>query len=164
MAGMDHKESRKDRSAYLKDQQLSTKVEEIGGDYYVRMGKMEFIDLEPLLTGERNYLLVMGSQFLGSGSEELGKALTESFYYALTSEENLPAQIILINDAVKLAAEDSPVLPSLIDLEKRGVHILVCGASLDYFCLREKLCAGEIGNMYTIAEHLSLYPRVVTLP
>jgi len=148
----------------LKEQKLGAKAEEIGGDYYVGAGKMEFIDLEPQLTRDRNYLLVMGSQFLGDGNEELGKALVRSFYYALASEENLPAQIILTNSAVKLAVEGSPVLQSLIDLEKRGVHILVCSTSLDYYCLREKLYAGTIANMYLIIEQLSLYPRVVTLP
>lgn len=149
---------------YLEHQGLDAKVEEVGGDYYIRVGKMEYVDLEPQLTGERDYLLFMGNQFLGQGSEELGAILTRSFFYTLAETESLPAQIILINSAVKLACENSPVLQNLIDLNRKGVNILACGTCLDYYGIKNKLCVGSISNMYSIVEQLSFFSRVVTLP
>lgn len=161
---VDNERAKDDVVRYLEHQGLETKVEEIAGDFYIRVGKREFTDLEPQLTEEKDYILVIGNEFLGRGSKELGAILMRNFFYTLAEADSLPAQVILINSAVKLAAENSPVLQNLMDLNRRGVNILASSASLDYYGIKEKLCVGSISNMYSIVELMSLYPRVITLP
>lgn len=161
---VDNETARDNILRFVKSQNLEAEVEQRASDYYIRIHKPQFTGLEPQVTVERDYIIFVGSEFLGRGSDELGGILTRSFFYTLAEADKLPAQVILVNSGVKLACENSPVLQHLIDLEKKGVQILACGTCLDYYGLREKLCAGSVSNMYTILEQLTLYPRVVTLP
>lgn len=161
---VDNEVARDNVLRYIKSQELEAEVEEKASEYYIRIQQSEFVGLEPQLTRERDLVFLMGNQFLGQGNDELGEVLTRSFFYSLTETDNLPAQIILINSAVKLACEGSAALQSLMILDKREVQILVCGTCLDYYGLKEKICVGTISNMYSILEQLTLYPRVVTLP
>jgi hypothetical protein len=62
--------------------------------------------------------------------------------------------VYLVNGAVKLACAGSPVLESLEKLSSRGVQLNSCGLCLDYFELKEKLCIGEITNMYAIVDRV----------
>jgi selenium metabolism protein YedF len=161
---VDNEVARDNVLRYVKSQNLSAEVEEKADEYYIRIHKPEYAGLEPQLTREKDYIIFMGNQYLGHGDDELGQVLTKSFFYTLTESDSLPAQIILINSAVKLACENSQVLQHLMDLDKRGVQILACGTCLDYYGIKEKLCVGSVSNMYTILEQVTLYPRVVTLP
>lgn len=161
---VDNEVARDNVLRFVQSQNLIAEVEEKANDYYIRIHKPEYAGLETQLTGERDYIIFMGNQYLGQGSEELGQVLTRSFFYTLAETDVLPAQIIFINSGVKLACESSPVLQQLMDLEKKGVQILACGTCLDYYGVKEKLCVGTVSNMYTILEQITLYPRVVTLP
>lgn len=161
---VDNEVARDNVLRYVKSQNLIAEVEEKASDYYIRIHKPEYTGLDPQLTREKDYIIFMGNQYLGQGNDELGRVLTKSFFYTLTESASLPAQIIFINSAVKLACEDSHVLQHLMELDKKGVQILACGTCLDYYGLKEKLCVGSVSNMYTILEQVTLYPRVVTLP
>lgn len=161
---VDNEVARDNVVRFAQSQALETEVEEKARDYYIRIHRPEYSGLEPQLSQERDFIYFLGSEYLGRGNDELGEVLTRSFFYTLTQGDHLPAQIILVNSGVKLACENSPVLQYLMTLDKQGVHILVCGTCLDYYGIKEKLCVGAISNMYTIAEQLALYPRVVTLP
>jgi len=106
--------------------------------------------------------LLITADVLGRDSEELGSLLMKSFLYALAESDCLPESVTLLNSAVKLACEDSPVLDSLSKLEKRGVLIQSCGLCLDYFQLLEKRLAGQVTNMYAIVGQL-LTEEVIVL-
>jgi selenium metabolism protein YedF len=108
-------------------------------------------------------VLLVPSDRMGRGSEELGGVLIRSFFYTLGEVEPRPDTIIFLNDGVKLTTEDSPVLEDLQALAERGVEILACGTCLGYHELREKLAVGEASNMYTIAEMMLGAGRVVAL-
>lgn len=149
---------------FVQSQELETEVEEKASDYYIRIRKPEYTGLQPQLAHERDLVLLVGSEFLGRGSDELGQVLSRSFFYTLAQSDTLPAALIFINSGVKLACEDSPVLSNLLELDRQGVHILACGTCLDYFGLKGKLCVGTVSNMYAIVEQLTQYPRVLTLP
>lgn len=161
---VDNEEAKDNVLRFIRSQNLEAEVEQRASDYYIRIHKPEFTGLEPQVTRERDFIIFVGSQYLGRGSEELGEVLTRSFFYTLTEADKLPAQIIFVNSGVKLACENSNVLQYLIELEKKGVQILACGTCLDYYNLKDKLCVGTVSNMYTILEQITLYPRVVTLP
>ena len=144
-------------------------VEKRQDAYAVHMVKGEAAPepgLAPKVTpqaGPQATVLVVSSDRMGHGEEELGTILMRSFFYALTEIEPLPKAIIFFNAGVKLTAEDSLVLEDLRTVEAKGVDVLVCGTCVAYFGLKERIAAGVISNMYTIAETLLSADRVVSL-
>jgi len=108
-------------------------------------------------------VVLIPSDGMGRGDEELGGILIRAFLHTLNEVEPLPATMIFINTGVNLTVEGSPVLEDLQLLEQRGVEILACGTCLGHFDLKEKIAVGEISNMYTIAETLLGAGKVVAL-
>jgi selenium metabolism protein YedF len=120
-------------------------------------------DLTVCQVPETGTVVVVPSERMGRGEDELGGILIRSFFHALGEVEPLPKTIIFYNTGVKLAVEGSPILDDLHLLERKGVEILVCGTCLGYFSLKEKIAAGTISNMYTIAETQFDAHHVITL-
>ncbi|MDD4089467.1 MAG: sulfurtransferase-like selenium metabolism protein YedF [Tissierellia bacterium] len=100
----------------------------------------------------QNIILVLSSDKMGEGDEELGHILMKGFIYALTEQDVLPKTILLYNNGAKLSVEGSDSLGDLKTLESQGVEILTCGTCLNYYGLSEKLAVGTVTNMYVIAE------------
>jgi selenium metabolism protein YedF len=108
-------------------------------------------------------VVLIPSEGMGRGDEELGGILLRSFLHTLNEVEPLPDTIIFLNAGVKLTVEGSPVLEDLEALGKRGVGILACGTCLGHLGLKDKLAVGEVSNMYSIAETLLAAGNVVAL-
>lgn len=108
-------------------------------------------------------VVAIGSDTMGRGSEELGRALLKSFLYALAQLETPPRTMLFFNGGAKWTVEGSPSLEDLRELESRGTEILTCGTCLDYYGLKEKLAVGSVTNMYRIAEILTQAYRLVNL-
>jgi selenium metabolism protein YedF len=108
-------------------------------------------------------VVLIPSDGMGRGDDELGGILIRAFLYTLNEVEPLPSTMILINTGVKLTVEGSPVLEDLQLLGQKGVSILACGTCLGHFALKESIAVGEISNMYTIAETLLRAGKVVAL-
>ena len=89
---------------------------------------------------------------MGEGNDELGKILLKGFLFALTQQETLPSTILFYNGGASVTCEGSASLEDLQTLQSRGVQIMTCGTCLNYYGLTDKLCVGEITNMYVIAE------------
>ncbi|KAB0666240.1 sulfurtransferase-like selenium metabolism protein YedF [Oryzomonas japonica] len=104
------------------------------------------------VTGER--VLLITSDRLGDGPEELGRLLMKNFIHTLLETSELPARMLFLNTGVLLTTEGSDVLEALEKLGGMGVEILSCGLCLDFFKLKDKLRAGGTTNMLTIAESL----------
>ncbi len=100
-------------------------------------------------------VILITSDRLGQGSEELGQLLMRNFIYTLAKRDRLPRALIFMNSGVKLCSTGSAALEELKLLQSAGVEILACGTCLDYFGLKESLDVGVISNMYDIAEILS---------
>jgi selenium metabolism protein YedF len=107
-------------------------------------------------------VLLVTSDRMGRGDDELGGILIRAFFHTLTELDTPPHTIILYNAGVRLAVEDSPVLEGLGVLAGKGIEVLVCGTCLDYYNLKEKLAVGTVSNMYTIAETLFAAGRIVS--
>jgi selenium metabolism protein YedF len=107
--------------------------------------------------------VLIASDGMGRGDEELGGILIRSFLHTLNEVEPLPNTIIFVNAGVKLTVEGSPLLEDLEALGKRGVGILACGTCLGHLGLKDKLAVGEVSNMYSIAETLLAAGNVVAL-
>ena len=79
-------------------------------------------------------VVAVSSDKMGTGSEELGRALLKAFVFALTQQDRLEAQ---------------------------GVEIMTCGTCLNFYGLTEKLAVGSVTNMYVIVEKLTQAGNVV---
>ena len=110
---------------------------------------------------KKTKLVVLSSDHMGEGAEELGKILMKSFLYALTQQDELPDTILCYNGGAKLTCEGSESLEDLKDLAARGVEILTCGTCLNFYGISEKLQVGSVTNMYDIVERMSSADRVI---
>jgi len=139
----------------------AVEVEQRGTDYYIHIRKESLPSTQ--LTIHPGQVILITSDSLGRGAQELGELLMRNFLQTLADGEVMPRCLLFINSGVKLCCEGSSVLATLLNLEQRGVEILSCGTCLDYYQLKEKLCVGSITNMYTILEHLLAAEKVITL-
>jgi selenium metabolism protein YedF len=108
-------------------------------------------------------IMLIGSDRLGDGPEELGRLLMRNFIMTLLELSELPDRMLFINTGVLLTAAGSEVVEALEALGNRGVEVLSCGICLDFFKKKDSLAAGGVTNMLTIAESLLGARSVVRL-
>ena len=106
-------------------------------------------------------VIVISSDRMGRGDDELGYVLIRSFIHTMLSLEPLPQTLIFYNTGVKLTVKDSEVIDDLRELEKAGVTILICGTCSNYFGISNNLGVGAISNMYDIASAMAGAGRLV---
>jgi intracellular sulfur oxidation DsrE/DsrF family protein len=100
---------------------------------------------------------------IGSADVALQHKLLDTYLKLLLETSSLPAAVCFYTDGVKLVVEDSPFLESLVQLEQRGVHLVICSTCLTYFGLTDKVRVGIVGGMPDILEAQSKASKVITL-
>lgn len=113
---------------------------------------------EPLVTVD-DYIVVVDTNVMGRGSDELGKNLLKGFIYSLTEQDVLPEKVIFYNGGVHSVVEGSDSLEDLRGLAENGVEIYACGACLNFYELTAAV--GEVTNMYRIVEMMRQAPKIV---
>ena len=108
-------------------------------------------------------VLLIGSDRLGDGPEELGRVLMRNFIMTLLEMAEPPDRMLFVNTGVLLTVAGSEVVEALETLGNRGVEVLSCGICLDFFQKKDSLAAGGVTNMFTIAESLLGARSVVRL-
>ena len=108
-----------------------------------------------------NTVVVLSSNQMGNGSEELGQILMKGFIFALTELDELPSTVLLYNSGVKLSTEGSNSIEDLKTLQAQGVEILSCGTCLNYYDLTEKLQVGDVTNIYFILEKMAQADKII---
>jgi selenium metabolism protein YedF len=108
-------------------------------------------------------VVVIASDCMGSGNDELGRVLMKSFLHTLAEGTLKPEVMIFLNTGVKLAAQGSEVLDDLKALADAGVRVLACGTCLGFFKLKDKLGVGRISNMYDISETMLKAGKVIRI-
>jgi selenium metabolism protein YedF len=108
-----------------------------------------------------NYIVILSSNFMGSGNDDLGKLLLKGFINTIDQLDNLPSEIICYNSGVTLAIKGSDTAMSLKKVEEQGVKVLLCGTCVDFYGLKDNLEVGSITNMLYITEKLSSTSRIV---
>lgn len=108
-----------------------------------------------------NMIVVVSSDRMGSGNDELGKVLIKGFIYAVTQLDVLPKKMLFYNGGATLTVEDSDSLEDLKSLEAQGVEILTCGTCLDYYQVKDKLAVGTVTNMYAIVEAMAEAGKII---
>ncbi|GAB6060848.1 sulfurtransferase-like selenium metabolism protein YedF [Desulfonatronum parangueonense] len=110
---------------------------------------------------ETRTLVFLSAPGIGVGDPALGEKLMVNFLATLPELGTQLWRMILVNGAVKLAAEDHPCLESLQKLEGLGVTILVCGTCLTHFGLMEKKAVGQTTNMLDVVTSLQMAGKVI---
>lgn len=113
--------------------------------------------------GLAGHTLLITSDMIGNGSEELGRLLMKNFIFTLLETNSLPERIILLNSGVLLATSGAETSDPLNKLVAQGVELFSCGVCLDYYGKKDQLAAGQVTNMFSVAENLLSDSRVVTL-
>ncbi|MDU6985245.1 MAG: sulfurtransferase-like selenium metabolism protein YedF [Terrisporobacter othiniensis] len=141
---------------------LEYTCEKVGQNHYViKVQCGEVVESEATkevvatIAKEEKMVVVLSSDKMGEGDEELGKVLIKGFIYAITQLDKYPKAVLLYNSGVKLSSEGSDSIGDLKVLEDHGVEILSCGTCLNFYNLQDKLQVGKVTNMYSIVEELS---------
>ena len=107
------------------------------------------------------YIVVVDTDVMGRGDDQLGATLMKSFFYALTEQELLPKQVILYNGGVKFAAATADTMEDLVTLAEKGVEVYACGACTDFYGITSQIKIADITNMYRIIEMMREASRIV---
>ncbi len=110
---------------------------------------------------EENLVVVVSSDRMGAGNDDLGKVLIKGFLFEVTQLDKLPKTILFYNGGATLTAEGSDSLEDLKHMEEQGVEILTCGTCLNYYGLSDKLVVGSVTNMYTIVEKMAGADKII---
>lgn len=108
-----------------------------------------------------NTVVVVSSDRMGAGNDELGKVLIKGFIFAVTQLDTLPKTMLFYNGGATLTTEGSSSLEDLKSLEAQGVEIMTCGTCLDYYGLKDKLAVGGVTNMYSIVETMANAGKII---
>jgi selenium metabolism protein YedF len=106
-------------------------------------------------------LVLLATDRMGFGDDELGKKLMISFVNTLGEMGDDLWRLVFVNNGVKLTITGSPVLPILLEYEKKGLSILVCGTCLSHFDLLEAKQVGQTTNMLDIVTAMQLSQKVI---
>ena len=165
---VDNEAARQNVSRFFESQSFKVSVREEGEDFHVignkEDGNTQITSANETVDAENQKIMVMvATDRIGYGDDELGLKLMESFLKTLKEMGDELWRLVFVNNGVKLTIEDSTVLSDLRDLEDQGIHILVCGTCLTYFDLIEKKQVGETTNMLDIVTAMQLADKVINL-
>lgn len=107
--------------------------------------------------------VLISSNAMGSGSEELGRILIKGFLFSLTELPTPPQAVLFINSGALLTTRGADTVPDLITLAEKGTRIYTCGTCANYFNITENLAVGEIANMMEITTMLAGSAHLITL-
>jgi selenium metabolism protein YedF len=154
---------------FLESQNYGVSVEQVGTDFHVS-GKREGeagtseCPVTEIPQTDRNKIMVMvTTDRIGHGDDELGSKLMTAFLKTLKEMGDDLWRLVFLNNGVKLTAEDTEKLASLRELEENGIAILVCGTCLEHFNLLEKKQVGETTNMLDIVTAMQLADKVINI-
>jgi len=114
-------------------------------------------------TAAHKILVLVGTDRMGTGDDDLGRKLMASFIGTLKEMGQELWCLIFLNAGVKLTVAGSEVLGSIQELARDGVMVLVCGTCLNHFQLLEQKQVGETTNMLDIVTHMQLADRVISI-
>lgn len=134
-------------------------------DYYIVLTKegcsSDTVDIVQADDDNAKATILISTDKLGKGSEELGKILMKGYLYALTESMPYPSTVLLMNEGIHLATENEDAIKNLKMMEEKGVEIIVCGTCLNYYQCTDELKVGIVGNMYSMVEKMNSAQKVI---
>jgi len=166
---VDNEASKENVSRFLGSREFKVSVERRGPDFCIT-GKAETQapPTESTLTRrtdpeKQKIMVLIATDRMGFGDEELGKKLVVSFLKTLAEMGDELWRLVFVNNGVKLTIGGSEVLDVLQGYERKGLAILVCGACLNHFELLDKKEVGATTNMLDIVTSMQLAGKVISL-
>lgn len=156
----DNEISKENLEKMARETGLSYETTEENGLYHVMITKTETDSIQEA-SEDKNDVVVIASDKMGDGSDELGKILMKGFIYTLTEMEEMPKTVLFYNAGAKLTIKGSESLEDIKVLVDKGVEILTCGTCLNFYEIQDKLAIGETSNMYTIVERQKNATKVI---
>ena len=168
---VDNESSRENVTRFLASRGFSVTGIQEGADFLLRAeraagtgeAKLPESSARILPSTAAKTLVLIGSDRLGSGDDELGRKLMISYIKTLKEMGDELWQLIFVNNGVKLTIEQSAVLPELQEYERSGITILACGTCLNHFGLNDAKRVGQTTNMLDIVTAMQLADKVITL-
>lgn len=111
---------------------------------------------------EKSKVLFLNSEGCGTADGDLGYAIMALLLETLPKREDRPSTIIFWNTAVKLLANDSPMLPHLKQLEAKGVKLMAGKLCVNDLGLNDKLGVGQAVSINEILDVI-LQNEVISL-
>ena len=153
---VDNEVSRDNVEKFGKSRGYGVDIRQDGKDFYLTMtpnaNPVADGGCEPMSYGNR--VILMTKDYLGEGSEELGRNLMKTFWVCMVEADVKPSKIYFINSSVKMVTNDSVHLENIKKLADLGVEIAACGICLDFYEVKEELGVGSITNMYAITDSI----------
>ena len=152
---VDNEVSRDNVEKFGKSRGYGVDIRQDGKDFYLTMipNANPVAEIcEPISYGNR--VILMTKDYLGEGSEELGRNLMKTFWVCMLEADVKPSKIYFINSSVKMVVNDSVHLENIKKLADLGVEIAACGICLDFYGVKEELGVGSITNMYAITDSI----------
>ena len=113
--------------------------------------------------GDRGPVVLVTSDSMGRGSEELGRLLIKGFIFSLGQLNPLPEAVIFLNGGAYLTTEGANTVGDLKALADRGTEIYTCGTCANYYKLTDALAVGSITDMMNITGKLAKASSVITV-
>lgn len=156
---VDNETSRDNVARYARSQGCEVAIEGDAGAYRLVIRK----EISQSASRDKTVKVAayINSEFVGIGSDELGKILMRAFLKTVPEVTPSIDTIIFVNGGVRLTTEGSPLIDTLKELECNGREIISCGTCLDFFNLLDKVQVGKVSNMYEIMTVLAGSDRVV---
>jgi hypothetical protein len=107
-------------------------------------------------------VLLLNSEGCGTADADLGFSILAALLEALPQREDRPVAIIFWNTAVRLMADDSPLLFPLRRLEEKGIQLLAGKLCVGELELTDKIAVGRVASLGDILD-LILHNDVVSL-
>jgi selenium metabolism protein YedF len=165
---VDNEASKQNVSRFMESQNLEVTVLQEGTDFHV-IGKIaEHASTEIPVekkpdTGHKKIMVMVANDRMGHGDDELGEKLMLSFLKTLKEMGKELWRLVFVNNGVKLTISEADVLPVIQELEREGIHILVCGTCLTHFNLLDKKQVGETTNMLDIVTAMQLADKFINI-
>jgi len=166
---VDNEAAKQNVSRFLGSQGFEITAVKEGNDFGVT-GKRrkdttscEMMVEEEVVPEKKKIMVMIATDRMGYGDDELGRKLMVNFIKTLKEMGNELWRLVFLNNGVKLTIEGSEVLPVLKEYKETGLHILVCGTCLTHFDLLDKKQVGETTNMLDIVTAMQLADKVINI-
>jgi len=166
---IDNKTAKDNIERFLQDNNVEFQTNKSDNDFIISISKtgkkIEGNAAVYCIPSERNStagnIICIKSDKMGEGNDDLGRLLMQGYINTIIETGILPEKIVFYNSGVKLVTEESNVAVSLMELEKKGVKIVMCGTCVDFYGLKDKINFGVISNMYDISDVLIKSGKII---
>ncbi|MDA3834333.1 MAG: sulfurtransferase-like selenium metabolism protein YedF, partial [Spirochaetales bacterium] len=165
---VDNEAARQNVGRFLESRNFEVLAQVEEGNFHIIGRRKEGMDSKGVMdknpgAAEKKIMVMIASDRMGHGDDELGSKLIVSFLKTLKEMGDELWRLVFVNNGVKLTLSGSEVLPVLKELEEGKIHILVCGTCLTHFNMLDKKQVGETTNMLDIVTAMQLADKVINI-